>query len=510
MGNNGVKNIILMVILVVLSFFLGIQASDGAKTPIMIISALVGIFGLLYLGKRSWWIMFLAEPLLPLLPPSLFLTNYAVTAAMICSGLLMYWLVMRVMGYVQIKWQGFFPLDFILGIFVIYMCITFYRRPVGIGFLGEYFENVGGIIYVVMIFVTLGYIARSIIPLTYETGTKLVKLLFRITFIAHVLILLKSLVEGHATIIEEAQSSRFAMLAPLSIFIFYYILASKSFIQIISSFKSSAILCFCVIGLLVSGWRSRLATFIVTVGGIVFLKREMCLYAIAASGAYGVLLFLSHEHILEELPFGMQRTLCAVPGHLNVKKSIRRDAEASSRWRKVMWRWAMDPRTHLINNYIIGDGPGDDKAAIHRSNLAVMRGTLQFGDQRTFAARGTWHSGWVTVIHRLGIVGLGIVIIAQLSGFVLIVIVYRAYEKTPLQKYVLPLLAPNIGNIAGFYISTGTLESFLIDMFSLNLAKILYVQARERGMVPNFFRQKTYIPMVIQDLEKQPAPTQTA
>lgn len=514
MGNNGVRNIVLLVILVVMSFFLGIQASDGAKTPIIIIAGLVGVFGLLYLGEKSWMVMFYLPAIFPLLPPSWFITNHVNTAAMLCAAMLIYWLLMRAMGYVKISWQGFFPLDFILGVFFVYMCITFYRRPVGIGLFSEYFDRVGGIAYVVLFFATLGYIGRSIIPFTYESSTKLVKQLFYITLVAHVLGIIRALITGQAvgdsTLEDTALKSRFSLFAPLSVYLVYYFYGSRPLLRAITSVRTTATLIICFIGLLLSGWRSNMLAFIGTMLSIAFIKRELIICITAATGVYGALLYLSHEHLLEELPYGIQRTLCAVPGHLNVKKSIRTDTESSTKWRQVMWRWALDPRTKLINDYIFGDGPGDDTANIKRMNLATIRGALRIGDQRSFAARGTWHSGWITVIHRLGIVGLFIVALCQAIGLFMVITVCRAYEKTPVQKYIIPLIAPFAGSVLGFHISAGNLDFFIGDMFSLTLAKILYAQARKKGMVPNFFRQQAYIPMAIQELETQNAPKQAA
>ena len=50
----------------------------------------------------------------------------------------------------------------------------------------------------------------------------------------------------------------------------------------------------------------------------------------------------------------------------------------------------------------------------------MMRGTTRFGDRDYFARTGTWHSGVITSIHRIGWVGLGIISCVYLYGAYLV------------------------------------------------------------------------------------------
>ncbi len=512
MGNNGVRNIVLLVILVVMSFFLGIQASDGAKTPIMVIGILVGIFGLLYMGERAWMLPYLLPPFLPVI--GLSAPNLEMRSIVACC-IFGYWILMRVMGYVRMRWQGQILIDSVFTIIVIYMMVTFYRRPAAIGALDFGFETIGGKAYVFALTCCLGYIGCSLIPMGYERMTKISKYLFYVTFVCLILEILNTVLLGRTTadseyssLMEEAQNSRFSLIAPLGLFLFYYIYGSIPFVKILTSPKHLLILILSFVSILLSGWRSKLLFFVLSTGFLAFIKKELSALILGAAAVYGALLFLSHEHMLEELPYGMQRSLSAVPGHLNVDESIRRGAEGSTKWRQVMWNWALDPRTRYIHNYIWGDGPGDDAKEIARGVVAASRGTLQAGDQRFFAARGTWHSGWITVMHRLGLVGLGIFVSFQILMIFFTLYVLFLYRNTETYKYLPPLIISLPGACIGFHISAGSVTSFFIDVYTFCFVKLLYCAAREQGMVPDIFRQKDYIPLTIRDIEKQAHPQQ--
>ena len=68
-----------------------------------------------------------------------------------------------------------------------------------------------------------------------------------------------------------------------------------------------------------------------------------------------LLLLLSSAGMLHSLPFGIQRTLSAVP-FLDVSAQAKANAEDSINWRFEMWSWALDDREHFIQDKIFGDG----------------------------------------------------------------------------------------------------------------------------------------------------------
>ena len=510
MGNNGVKNIILMVILVVLSFFLGIQAADGASAPIMLIGALVGIFGLLYLGERVWMAIYLAPPFIPLIGiPS---PNVIYWPAVCACGIFGYWIIMRVMGYVHMRWQGQIIIDTLCAIILIYMGITFYRHPVGFGGIDFGTDTIGGRAYILAIECGLGFIGCSLIPMGYERITKITKYLFYVTITCTVLMMVRNAAFGGSgassemDLMEQAQNTRFGLLAPLGLFVLCYIYGYVPFIRILTSPKYFLIVCGCFLALLLAGWRSKLLGVFSTVVGIGIAKREVIALAVCGLSVYGTLFYLSEENVLTQLPYGIQRSLCAIPGQLKVEKVIRYETANSTQWRQKMWRWAMDPRTHLVHDYIFGDGPGDSASEIRREFYDELRYRITSGDPRVFARRGAWHSGWVTVIHRLGFVGLGLIgsFHALIMFFVLYVL--RIYRKTEIHKYLAPLIASQFADCIVFYISTGTLDEFFKSLYLFAYVKLLYCAARDEGLVPNLFRQESYTPMAIRDIEQPSSP----
>lgn len=508
MGNNGVRNIVLLVILVVMSFFLGIQASDGAKTPIMYIGVLVGIFGLLYLGERVWMAIYLLPPIIPLVTGTVSFAG--VWWALLCAPCVFaYWIVMRVMGYVRMRWQGQIIIDSIVAIFFLYTAITFYRRPVAIAALNFDSDAIGGRAYVVALLSCVSYIGCSLIPMGYEKITKISRLLFYVTLICIITTIFKTVIFGGSAsqeegdLLDQAQNSRFGLFAPLGLFVIYSLYGTVPLMKIIATPRYLLTMILAFFAILLSGWRSKLLMFVASIGGLALVKREVVTLTIGGLCVYGILFYLGEEGLLEELPQGVQRSLCALPGHLKVKDSIRRDTRASSEWRKVMWRWAMDPRTRLIRNYIWGDGLGDSAADIGRSYTAGLRGMIQGADQREFARRGAWHSGWVTMIHRVGIIGLGLGACFHVIVIYFVLFVFRIYRNTEAYRYIIPLVIQQLGTCIAFYISAGVLENMYISIFQLCYVKLLYCAAREKGMVPDLFRQQSYIPLAIQDIKQQ-------
>ena len=218
--------------------------------------------------------------------------------------------------------------------------------------------------------------------------------------------------------------------------------------------------------------------------------------------AYGTLLFLSEEKVVEDhFPYGMQRTLSMFPG-VQIRDDVRAETENSSEWRKVMWRWALDPRTGYIKDYVWGDGFGQAVSDLNRYNVSLMRGSAHFGDQEDFAYTGTWHSGPILAVHRTGLVGLALITIVFLYGSFLIVRVCRAYRGTTMFTVAVLFTCQLYGDIAHFYLSAGRIDKFFDDFVFLALAKVLYCIGREEGIIVPVFSKGRYNPMLIAEQKR--------
>lgn len=106
-------------------------------------------------------------------------------------------------------------------------------------------------------------------------------------------------------------------------FLIFY--SKKTFHEILASPKYIVILLLSCASVVISGWREKLVMF-GTIGlALCYIKREMLYVLFFGAAAYGCLLYLSQEKVVEEyFPFGMQRTLSIFPG-VKIKEEVRRE-----------------------------------------------------------------------------------------------------------------------------------------------------------------------------------------
>lgn len=507
MGNNGVKGIVLIALLVVVSFIIGSQISSDKTVSFGIIGAMVGGFTLLYLGERSWWLLFIVPVFWGYLHISL--PNGLSPSTVLALVILLYWVVMRIMGYVRIKWHTLLPMDLIITVLFCYTLYAYYRHPSSVSWLGFEAEYVGGKEYILCLLETFAYVAVSILPITFSQIRKMVK----VTFYLGCFMTFVGVFRGGATaadmsdgeggnLMEEARTTRFTLFVPIGLLAVNYIYASTPIAKLFSDIKKLFAVIIGMFFVLLSGWRSTLIGECLSITAIAFLKRELTLLVLIATACYGGLYYLSSERALDDLPFGVQRTLRAIPG-IHVSRKVESDADGSSEWRKVMWRWALDPRTGYIKDYIWGDGFGLSVSWLHRYNTALMRGTLKGGDQSSFAANGTWHSGWITVIHRLGLIGLGLVGVYQIVLIILVVRTAFIFKQLGPKEfgYFCFLYVGLISNQFMFYLTACTAATVYNSFFYAAVMKLFYCAARDEGLVQPLFRRESYVPLTIREIE---------
>jgi len=121
-----------------------------------------------------------------------------------------------------------------------------------------------------------------------------------------------------------------------------------------------------------------------------------------------VITLLSLQGSVLQLPRTMQRALSWLPGDWD--QSATADAEGSSRWRFEMWEWAWND-DRILRDRTWGQGFGlsiDDMNLIASSLVAGGGGASLLGgsDRENFMITGSFHSGPLSTIKYIGIVGL--------------------------------------------------------------------------------------------------------
>lgn len=500
MSNNIVFKILSCLALVVLCFILGAEAAESAVTSLGIVVGVVGTVVMLILGTRSWMLLFLLPPLLEVLPTPL---RSVGAAYLVACVILPYWIFMWAMGYVKIRWRGLLALDILFLLLISLLVAAYIKRPVAIKAMGLDFDNIGGKVYLITIGAVVYYLAVSLIPISYQNACKILNWRIWVALVCAFLGAGLGLIgfggaEGETgSLGESIQGSRFGVLLPLGTY---------TSLLIYAFYPLSRILCnpALLLGMLVSfacitlsGFRGRMVAHFFALAICSFVKKELTLCICLGVLAYGGLLVFSSSGALLSLPHGIQRSLSIVPG-MKVRENARNDAEGSTDWRIVMWKWAMDPRTGYIKDYIWGDGFGISQSVQMRRFRAVMRGERRRANQEAFAEDGQWHSGWVTAIHRLGIVGLVVVDLFIFYSWFLVLRVCISLRGTPLFVPTLIVLMPYASFPLLFNVSAGSIEMVMSYVSIIALAKLLFCIAKEQGLIVPWTQRKRYIPMMIE------------
>lgn len=502
MPNAIVKNVFAVLFLVVLCFIIGGQAAESAVSSVGILAAIIGSVILLWLGPRCWGGIYILPPVLALLPLPGKLALLPV-GFIVGFGILCYWTMMWVMGYVKFKWRGLLVMDVLVLVMFAYMVASFLRHPVSINMLGLDVEYVGGKEYAWCVLAVLYYVAVSSIPCTYEQVSRVMKWAIRSTLFFSIVAVVLRLVGirgnlGAESIGEAVEGTRFAWFAPIGLYCIYIIYGQKSMLKILMSPGLIIGIAFSLLAILISGWREKLMASCFIITALAFIKRELWCLVLMLAMAYGGVLFLSTEGLVKQMPYGIQRCLSVVPG-VEIEEYIRGETEHSTDWRVEMWGWAMDARYGYIQDYTWGDGFGQSVDWLRRDATAMMRGELLLGDQERFAATGTWHSGIITSIHRLGYIGLAIISLIYLYGTYMMFRVCFLWKNTNLYLPALFFVLPYAAEPSLFYISEGTIPKFFRTYMYLATIKLFYCLAKEKGLVKPWLFRRHYVPQVIRE-----------
>ncbi len=132
------------------------------------------------------------------------------------------------------------------------------------------------------------------------------------------------------------------------------------------------------------------------------------LWVAGAGMLLGLMVLISVQGHLLQLPRTVQRTLSWLPGDWD--QAAVADAEGSTRWRVEMWEWAWND-DRIIRDKTWGTGFGlslDDMNLIASSFMAGGGGGTLLGgsDRENFMITGTFHSGPLSTIKYIGVVGL--------------------------------------------------------------------------------------------------------
>ena len=134
------------------------------------------------------------------------------------------------------------------------------------------------------------------------------------------------------------------------------------------------------------------------------------LWIAGAGMLLGLVALISVQGSLVQLPLTVQRTLSWLPGDWSQEAVA--GAEGSTQWRVEMWGWAWND-DRILRDKVWGQGFGlslDDMSLIAASLMAGQTGQNLLGgsDRESFMITGTFHSGPLSAIKYVGVVGLAL------------------------------------------------------------------------------------------------------
>lgn len=500
MGNSIVKNTVGILVLIVLSFIVGILAADDMKSSMLLICAMAGCSVIVAMGKRVWYALFLLVPICEALPTVKEVPlEYAVEAIVLC-----YWTLLCIIGRARFTWRKLIGADLLVLLLVGIMVIAYIRYPVSIEILESLFgikaEYTRGKAYVYMIFFIIGYICFSCIPFENQKLKKLLKWNLVLLLIFHLLIGLYETATKGLTIIGE---QRFSALKEFGTYLFITAYCSAPLSRI---FTSPTIIFSIITSLFcnaITGFRTYLFVYFTNVATCILIKREHLFFIFSAIICLPLIYIFNASDSLRYLPKTVQRSLSIIPG-LTLSQSVISDTNNSTAWRIVMWKWALDPRMGYIKDYVLGDGVGFKLAEIkkeRRSHLyqggAFYDATLE--QQKSFAAQRMWHSGVIECIQSLGYVGLSVVFLIQLYAVIIMIKVNTALRKTPYFVYSMVHTCTVAANMIQFFAAAGLLSTLFLNLSTLSYIKVFHSIAVEEGKIGRGHRRKLYIPKLIQE-----------
>jgi hypothetical protein len=166
-----------------------------------------------------------------------------------------------------------------------------------------------------------------------------------------------------------------------------------------------------LLAIFLSGFRSMILFAMVAFLLATVLRGNLRNLWIAGAGMLlGLVALISVQGSLVQLPLTVQRTLSWLPGDWSPQAVA--DAEGSTQWRVEMWAWAWND-DRILRDRTWGQGFGlslDDMNLIANSLMAGQGGANLLGgsDRENFMITGSFHSGPLSTIKYIGVVGLAL------------------------------------------------------------------------------------------------------
>ncbi|MGD0060338.1 MAG: O-antigen ligase family protein [Verrucomicrobiia bacterium] len=323
------------------------------------------------------------------------------------------YLVQRVIGQTERRSTG--VLGKLVAINCAYIAFTFVCHPVGLQTFGA--ETVGGRPYFKIFIAWCAYLIIAHMPDSYKSVTRIPLWLMASITVSAALALVVYIVpsitpyvwyfysdidvtdylKGPAATAEVRGANRFLALAPFGLMLVQVLSAYFPPRTLINPLRwRSYLLLLGFVAILASGFRNTLLFAVASLAlGSWFHRgwRDVVIGGVIGTLFIAFLVFGQGRYF--ELPLSAQRALGSLPGQWDdvIKDEVK---ISNSRW--DWWRRIIEEGT--IKNWWIGDGFG----LTEKDYATISSGKAAFEDAATLT--GSFHSGPLTAIRNVGVVGL--------------------------------------------------------------------------------------------------------
>jgi len=194
--------------------------------------------------------------------------------------------------------------------------------------------------------------------------------------------------------------------------------------------------------ILLSGFRSEMGYFMFLAVASTLVRRRSLDLVLGGAAGLVLLSLIVVTGSMQNLPFGAQRILAALP--IDVSGEAKSSGDETSEWRFEMWREALSSDRY-IHDKILGDGfsySAAEQRASDDSTAGDSRRTAGMTMQEVMLVRGAFHGFHVETIRCTGAVGLLLALIGMGIFFRTAWRLINYYRYRPEWMYVLYICIP--------------------------------------------------------------------
>lgn len=494
MNNNIIGIVVGVIVTLLLALYAGTSTAEGSDTPLIIIGAVIFLIVMVALKDKVWTLLVISTLMQLSLPSPL---SKFQSFELILVAVIPFYIFNIFFRRATLTWNGNKYCDFFVFLFSILLIALMVRYPVGVLAI-EGSEYVNSRAYFDLSIAIVFYITLS----TVKTNSSILKkVIVAGVFVALLSAIINIITAKLGFQAQDIAEERISTFTALGTWIVIFCITKYSLWDMVRKPWVAMLVLVGLAGVTMSGFRSQLGRLALIFIAASLVYRRYLDIIIAPIISIGFIIFIAFCFGITKLPAGIQRSISFLP--VEVRKDIQQGAEASSEWRFQMWEWALDEKEGYIKDKIWGDGFAQEKEEFIRLNL---QSAMDGNNQREFAGRGSWHNGPISAIHRMGIVGLSVIL------FILIFLAYYSWLAARIycnQKfgwavvfYLTPLIVAPIQWVLVF----GDILKFYDLIIPIPVVKMLLTIARRENLYIPASKRKEYIPLMIQEAQDKENP----